>query len=491
MKTALVVPGTRESLENARFRELYPQLLPMSAAYLASMLEREGFESLIIDQIPAGYSNAALVARLVREAPSLIGFSLLTTTVPNVTEMVELVRRELAGVPIVMGNHHASLFADEILRSGLADLVVRGEGEITLVELVRALAEGAPLEDIAGLSFKKGEQVHHNPARPMIADLDSLPAPAWGKVDVFNRAYMELPIIGVYSTPVSIMASRGCPFSCVFCSQDAAYKKVRLRKITRVVDEIEECVDRYGFEWLSFNDAYFPWTKKQGMEFADEMIRRGLHKRVRWITESRVDRVDEELILRLKESGLSVIFFGFESGNQRVLDMARKETTLEQARAAARAVRKAGITLMGFFMLGLPGDTVESCWETVNFAMELDCDFAKFAITVPYPGSQLYEEQKARLGGGSFEKYTSWYNWASGDEDVAFAPDGMSARELLTIQRLGMLKFYARPAQVVRHLRRGTLTPGYMAFGARVLAGGAMRETAARMRERLKPGRGA
>jgi len=129
MKTALVVPGTRESLTNARYRALFPQLLPMSTAYLAAVLERDGFESVIIDQVPAGYSNHELVERLVREEPSLIGCSLLTTTVPNVKEIISLVRARLPGVPIVVGNHHATLFADEILSSGLADFVVRSEGE--------------------------------------------------------------------------------------------------------------------------------------------------------------------------------------------------------------------------------------------------------------------------------------------------------------------------------------------------------------------------
>jgi len=489
MKVGLVVPGSMAGVNNPRYRELFPHLLPMSVAYLAASLEKGGHQALCIDQIPRRLTNADLVALLKKEKADLIGFSLLTTTVANVLDTVAIVRRELPSVPIVMGNHHASLFAADLLENRAADYIVRGEGEVTLVELATALEARAPLDDVLGISYRKGDRVVHNPVRPVIADLDSIPYPAWHLVDLFDEKYMSLPLIGVYSTPLPVMASRGCPFHCVFCSQDTQYKKVRLRKTSRVVDEIEHLVDRYGFEWFGFNDAYFPWTKKQGFEFADELIRRKLSQRVRWITESRVDMVDEELMLKLASSGLSVIFFGFESGNQRVLDLAGKRTTLDQARKAAAAARAAGVTTMGFFMLGLPGDTAESCWDTVNFAIELDCDFAKFAITVPYPGSALYDQVRDRIDASQFEKFTSWYNWASGDAELLYAPDGMSVKELLSIQRSGMFKFYARPSQVYRHLRRGTLSPQHMAYGAYVLAEGLTRNAAEKVRSVLRPGK--
>ncbi len=499
MKVALIVPGSKAGVTSPRYRELFPHLLPMSAAYLGAVLEKGGHEVVLVDQVVRRLSNADLVQVLRRERVNLVGISLLTTTVSNVLDIVALIRKELPGIRILMGNHHASLFAQDLLANGVADFVVRGEGEATLLETVDALergdgnpgngnpGNGAPgsgnLGRILGLSWKRGDEVIHNPQRPVIADLDSLPHPAWHLVDLFNPQYMELPIIGVYSTPLSVMASRGCPFHCVFCSQDTQYKKVRLRDTVKVVDEIEELVNRYRFEWISFNDAYFPWTKRQGFEFADELIRRGLHKRIRWITESRVDMVDDELMRKLRESGLSVIFYGFESGNQRVLDLAGKRTTLAQAEKAAKAARNAGVLVMGFFMLGLPGDTVASCWDTVNFAIKLDCDFAKFAVTVPYPGSALYERQKDRIDSTQFEKFTSWYNWASGDEELLSAPEGMTVQELLSIQRAGMLKFYARPTQVWRHLVRGTLKPGHMVYGATVLLEGALRNVVGRARK--------
>jgi len=512
MKVALIVPGSKAAVTNPRYRALFPHLLPMSAAYLGAVLERGGHDVVLIDQAVRCMSNQELVATLVREKIDVAGISLLTTTVSNVLDLVSILRKELPGVPVVMGNHHASLFAQDLLANGIADLVVRGEGEATLLETVDALERSgkhgkanlgaealgkanlgaavlgesnlgaAVLGKIEGLSFRCDGEVIHNHQRPVIADLDSLPYPAWHLVELFHPRYMELPIIGVYSTPLSVMASRGCPFHCVFCSQDTQYKKVRLRDTLKVVDEIEELVDRHRFEWFSFNDAYFPWTRKQGFEFADELIRRGLHKRVRWITESRVDMVDDELMRRLRESGLSVIFFGFESGNQRVLDLAGKRTTLAQAKKAAQAARKAGVLIMGFFMLGLPGDTVESCWDTVDFAIDLDCDFAKFAVTVPYPGSALFDQQKGRIDASQFEKFTSWYDWASGDEALLYAPEGMTVQELLSIQRAGMLKFYARPSQVWRHLSRGTIRPGPMLTGATVLLEGALKDVVRKVR---------
>ncbi len=486
MKVALVLPGSKAGVSNPRYNQLFPYLLPMSAGYLAAVLEKEGHDVTIYDQVPRRLSNEELVQVLKRDAPELIGFSALTTTVTNILELVKGIRAEMPGTKIVWGNQHATLFADDVLTNGYADFIVRGEGEYTLRAAVAALEAGKSLEGVEGVTWMDNGTIRANPRRELIADLDELPYPSWAGVDVFAERYMYLPLIGVYSTPLPVMASRGCPFKCVFCSQDQWFKNVRLRDPVKVVDEIEERVERYGFKWFGFNDAYFPWTKKIGFQFADELIRRGLHKKVRWISETRVDMVDEELLVRLKEAGLSVLFFGFESGNQKILDGVGKGTTLEQAEAAAKACRKAGITSIGFFMLGLPGDTAETCWETVNFAIKLDVDFAKFAVTIPYPGSQLYEDMKDQIDAKQFEKFNSWYNWASGDEELLGAPEGMTVAELLEIQRAGMFRFYARPTQVVRHLTKGTIPLSLMAYGAFVLGEGLVKNSVARVKQLVK-----
>lgn len=475
MKVALVVPGSKASVQSARYKELFPHLLPQSVGYLAAVLERDGVDVIVVDQIQRMLSNEDLVYHLQAEGVDIVGFSLLTNTVSNVVEMVTFLRKQMPEAVVIMGNHHASLFSKEILEDGLADIIVRGEGEETLREAVECLSEGKSLDKVAGLSFKKGDEIVHNPVRPVIKDLDTLPYPAWNKFDLFDERYMNLPIIGVYSTPLPISASRGCPFHCVFCSQDMQFKKVRVRDTIKVVDEIEYFANEYGFEWFGFNDAYFPWTREQGFQFANELIRRGLHKRMRWITESRVDMVDDDLMMKLRESGLEIIFFGFESGNQEVLSGTGKKTTLAQGEAAARAARKAGVTTMGFFMIGLPGDTLETCWDTVNYAIKIDCDFAKFAITIPYPGSELFEQVRSNIDPSDFEKFNSWYNWASGDEALLYAPDGMTIPELLSIQRSGMFKFYARPSQVYRHLKKGSIPLKQMTYGGYVLVEGVLK----------------
>lgn len=491
MKVALVVPGSKATSDPRRvkrYQRLFPHLLPMSIGYLGAVLERDGYEIALIDQIAQQLSNEDLIREIEEARPDVIGLSVLTASASNVVEISLTLRSRLPDVFLVHGNHHASFFVDETLAAGHADAVIHGEGEETLLELVRELDSDAPrLERVQGLSFRRDGAVVHNPLRPLIEDLDSLPYPAWHHFDLNAPAYSEMPMIGAYSTPLPLQASRGCPHNCSFCSQDSAFKKVRMRRTDKLVDEIEFMVDRYGFKWFGFNDAYFPWTKRQGFEFADELIRRGLHKRTRWITENRVDQVDEELLIRLKESGLSTIFFGFESGNAEILARTKKGTTLAQGEAAVRACRKAGLTIIGFFMIGLPGDTVKTCKETVDFAIKLDCDFAKFAVTIPYPGSRLYEEMKNRLGSENFDKYLSWYNWASGDEDLLSASEDISGGDLLRIQRMGMLRYYARPRHIIRHLRRGTLPLDKMAYGAGLLLEGATREVGAFLKSRLMP----
>lgn len=489
MKIALIVPGARSTTDPRglkKYERLFPHLLPMSIGYMGAVLEREGYEVLLVDQIAQQLSNEDMVDLVARARPDVVGVSVLTAAASNVAALGPLLRTALPEAFVVHGNHHASFFAEETLDAGFADAVIHGEGEETLLELVRVLAGDAPdLSTIRGLSFLRDGVSVHNPTRPLIEDLDSLPYPAWHHFDLKAPAFAEMPMIGAYSTPLPLQASRGCPHGCSFCSQDASFKKVRMRRVDKLVDEIEFMVDRYGFEWFGFNDAYFPWTKRQGFEFADELIRRGLHRRTRWVTENRVDQVDEELLVRLRESGLSTIFFGFESGNAEVLARTGKGTTLAQAEAAARAARNAGVTIVGFFMIGLPGDTVKTCLETVDFAIRLDCDFAKFAVAIPYPGSQLFESLRGQLGPRDFDKFLSWYNWASGGEDILSMSDDISPADLLRIQRLGMLRFYARPRQVIRHLRRGTLPLDKMAYGAGLLLEGATREVGALIKRKL------
>jgi len=293
-----------------------------------------------------------------------------------------------------------------------------------------------------------------------------VPYPAW---DLFPlEHYLAAPMLTFTEVAVPILFSRGCPYDCRFCSQNYIFGAMRKRSIAGVCDEIEAIHAAHGVRYFGFVDSIFPVSRGDGFAFARELIRRGMHRRIRWFTETRVDLVDRELLEALRESGLRLIMFGFESGNQEVLDRSGKKQGLESAFTAVRLCRRLKIRTFGLFMLGLPGDTVATCRETVRFACRLDCDVAKFNLVVPYPGSELYEQEKARIGHiRDFDRFSPWYHAAEGEE-LLYVPPGMTTAELVAMQRYALRRFYLRPRAIGRHIRQGSISLINLLRGARV-----------------------
>ena len=452
MRILLINPSSELNIEAKKYSRFVSPLPPSGIAYIAAVLEADGFEVFIEDQFASRIGNKQLLERIKSLSPQIIGFSCLTTAMNNVGFLINEIKKQDKNIKIVLGNIHPTLFAQEVLERGLADVAVRGEGEFSMLETACTLQKEGDLGRVKGISFKRDGQVFHNPDRELIPELKSLPYPAWHLFDL--SLYTNFPVIGVYNEIIlPIQASRGCPYRCYFCSQDKVYPVSRYRKIKDVVDEIEALADKFQVKHFGFNDAYFPFSVEHGLEFCDELIRRGLHRRIRWITETRVDKVNSELLKKMKEAGLRLILYGFESGNQKILDSINKSATLEQARKAVAMTKKAGVFISGLFILGLPGETRQTCLDTIRFAKEIDPEIAKFNIAVPFPGSKFFEDQKSRLGGlAEYRKFSSWYDFYSAKGNLIYSPDSIASEELRNLQRKAMFEFYLRPAKIWKHL---------------------------------------
>ncbi len=470
MKIILINPISTVAKKDMVFRRFLTPLPPQGIAYVGAMLEKNGNEVILIDQHGAHLDNKEVINRICKESPQIVGFSCLTPVMGNVKILVDELRKLNKEVLIVLGNIHPTIFADEILKEGIADAIIRGEGEHTMLELVSALKYGKDLKYVNGISFRENGTIFHNPDVEPIGNLDELPYPAWHLLDL--GYYKEIPLASLYNTiTLPLQASRGCPFNCIFCAQEKIYKKPRYRQVKNVVDEIAYMNETLRATAFGFNDAYFPFSKKHGFEFCDELIKRGLNKKIKWGTELRVDMVDFELLKKMKEAGAHLIMYGFEVGNQRVLHSIGKNATIGQAIKAMKDTKRAGILTLGLFMLGLPGETKIECEETIRLAKLLDCDFVKFNITVPYPGSILFERYKdlmlTKLN--EPEKFTSWYDWSSFKPDLVFMPLGLSSKELVYLQRKAMFEFYMRPKVILKHLFRGTISLKNLFFGGIIL----------------------
>jgi radical SAM superfamily enzyme YgiQ (UPF0313 family) len=464
MKVLLINPISGESQLGYSYQRLITPVPPMGLCYIGAVLEKSGHKVSIIDQYAYRMTNEALLGSIRDFEPDIVGFSCLTPCINNIKILSRRIKAAYPGVKIILGNLHATIFADDVLKERIADIVVRGEGDYSTAEVVSALDRQEHMSSIRGISYRNNGAIHHNEDRLDIADLDSLPYPAWHLLDW--KYYNKAPMLGLNEPAIPIRASRGCCYSCIFCAQDKICKTFRLRNINRVIDEMEHIYKRYQIRNFVFCDSFFPHSNESTELFCDGMMSRGLHKKVRWFTELRSDGLRLPLLKKMKQSGLHLIMFGFESGNQKILDSMDKRAKVEQSLGLMEMVRKEKILTLGFFMLGMPQETMESCKDTIKFAKQLDCDIVKFNIVIPYPGTQLYEKNKDKINPRcSFDDFTSWNGWLLKKRNLPFTPETMTQEELFKMQAWGMFSYYARLKVIIRCLRLRIMSVKEIAFG--------------------------
>ncbi|MBU1088033.1 MAG: B12-binding domain-containing radical SAM protein [Candidatus Omnitrophica bacterium] len=469
MRVSIINPDSDTAKSQGKYSIFGTAMPPMGIAYLATRLTEENSDIQIIDQYVEKISNNQLIERIRSFNPQIIGISCLTAAMGNVEKLVAQMKKENFKAKIVLGNIHASLFADQLLKEDKADIIVRGEGEDTFSELVHCLAKEDDYSGIKGISYSQDDKIIHNPDRNTFVDLDKNSFPNWDLLPY--QKYNSVPLLGVDNEILlHIQASRGCPYKCYFCSQENMHHKVRVRKVKSVVDEIEYQSRKYNVNKFAFVDSYFPMTEEYGFTFAEEMIKRGLHKKIKWATETRVDKVSYRLLEKLKQAGMSLIMYGFESGEQAILDSCNKHITVEQSKVAMRHTKNLKIPSLGFFILGLPGDTRQSINKTIKFAQELDCDLVKFNIAIPTPGSKFFEIWKKDNPDADLspEKFSSWYSPEEGGK-MLYLPKGINSKELEGLRAKAMISYYLRPKVIFRSLSRGLISLGNIFKGMKVL----------------------
>ena len=450
MRVLLVNPAMQ--LESfGRFRGLMEPMPVIGLAYIAAVLQQDGHEVKAIDQFTYGMGVDQVVDEVRSYRPDVLGLGMLTPSTPVATAIADRARAAVPEVKIVAGNVHADIFYKELLSGSEIDFIVHGEGEYTIRELVQALDTGrTDWASIQGISWSDPDgRVHKSASRPVIQDLDALPMPAWNLFP-YTR-YGLLPFADVAYPVLSMAGSRGCPYRCEFCSLLYTGSNYRKRDPIKLVDEYEFLHERYGVKMVGFVDPIFPLNKRLLFRFCEELMRRGLHKKVCWLSETRVDRLDRESLRIMRASGCRRILLGIESGVDLLLENVNKTFTTETTRKACRMIREEGIDSVGLFMIGLPGETPEMTRQTIDFACSLDLDFAKFAVTVPFPGSQMYEDLRRE---GRLDR-DDWENWTTFQPDpnkMVFVPREVSNEYLLKMQKQGTREFYLRPHMIYRHL---------------------------------------
>lgn len=316
--------------------------------------------------------------------PDVVGITAMTPKYPMVEKVAEIAKSIDPGITVVIGGHHPSIVGEQIFRNGNIDVVVVGEGEITFSELVHSLARGQRnLEDIPGILFRNADRkIVRTASRPPIENLDLLP--------ITNR---ELILNRDYVSDNNIISTRGCPFSCAYCGADVIWKhKQRRRSVANVMEEVRYLISRSGSRMISFWDDSFTVNMKHTLELLDAL------KSIPGLTFScitRLDLINYEIVTALKQAGCTTIYFGIESGNDRILALMNKHLTKELVREKTALVNESGISWLGFFIMGYPGETREDILETLDFMKELDPPYAEINIFNPLPGTQTWRELEA------------------------------------------------------------------------------------------------
>ncbi len=471
----LLVNPAMDGRAFGRYAKLMEPMPVVGLASLAAICERDGHSLRVIDQFVSASTpeEVADVARIF--GADVLGIGVLTPTAPTCAAIAVACRAASPGIHVIAGNIHADVFSNELLASGIADYVAHGEAEDTLSELL-AVLDGGPddtaLSAIAGLSWRDSAgQVHRNTARTHRCDLDSLPWPAWHRFPY--QHYGLLPLADVARPTLAMTASRGCPYRCEFCSLLFSGSHYRARDPIAVVDEYQALHERYGARQIGFVDPIFPLGRKMLETFCEEVMRRGLHHDVVWVSETRVDQIDRASLRLMRQSGCRRLLLGIESGVDMLLENVNKTFTTERVRAAVQLCREERIETIGLFMLGLPGETREMSEQTIEFAASIGLDFAKFAITVPFPGSQLFEDlrREGRLDRDDWENFTTFQ---PNPDLLPFVPRDVSNADLIRLQQEGTRRFYLRPSMIWHHLVHiRTIQPRQIINGLRSVLGAA------------------
>lgn len=413
---------------------------PLGIAYMAGVLQENNIDVEILDASAEDMDFKDVEKELLKRKPDLVALTALTPTIGRALETAQVVKETLPDPIVVMGGYHPTFNFIETLEDENVDIVIRGEGEYIMLNLVQALENQSSLHDVKGIVFedKNSKEIVVNPEAPLIQDLDELPFPALNLLPMKKYRLLDMD-----THMTTMITTRGCPMQCSFCSSAAMHgKKIRERSVENIVDEIEYLKTNYDIDTIAFMDDTFTLKKRKVMAICDEILKRNIE--IMWGCTSRVDTLDEKLLKKMKESGCITIFIGVESADQQQLDNMCKNTTIAKIENAFKIAHKLKIRTIASVALGMPGDTKEIMNKTVKFVHKLKPNYAIYSLATPYPGTRFYKEafEKNLIKIKDWSKYTLI--------TPILETIDCSLNDMRKIQAKAFMKFYLRPHYIIR-----------------------------------------
>ncbi|MFZ5906060.1 MAG: B12-binding domain-containing radical SAM protein [Nitrospirota bacterium] len=405
MKILLINPPPFDHGENSRFLEKTPiktYTMPLGLGYLASFLERAGYHTDIVDAYAKDYSPETIREIIRDRAPRIIGITCLSDQRASWFRLVKLIRETDAAIRVVLGGPHPTLMTRQVLTQVRPDAIVIGEGEETMLELVRTWEKNGDPATVKGIAYLRGDEMVITGQRERIADLDSLPFPAYHKVDLNDYSGWDFmnwiyPMFGLSRPPryATISTSRGCVGDCGYCSAPLIWKRRWTRRSpANVVDEFEMLHREYDREFIILTDDIFSVNQERVIGICREILRRDL--KILWGFETAVHYVSPEMLSIAKQAGCCCILYGVESASETVLQVMNKRIRREDVVRAFRITKEAGIVAGAFLMVGSPGENEESINRTIGLLREIQPDIILPQIAMITPGTRIFARAKEK-----------------------------------------------------------------------------------------------
>ena len=423
----------------------------MGLLYIAKILENDGDNVKIIDFSAELYNDKKLEKQLA--GIDIVGLTVLSASLPNVKQIINKIRKYNIKIKIIIGGPHCILYPIKSLQETQADISVQGPGEKVIIEIKKTLKENKKLSDINGIYYKEGKTIKKGKPPLPLGDINKLPFPSRHLTSKYNYGTGYNPNFkkGEFT---SIITSRGCPFSCKFCSRSSiSMKKFIERSTDNVIEELKN-IKKQGFRYIAFVDDCFLANKKQALEIFNRINKENIKLKF-YITAARVDSADENLYKKMKQAGVIFIQFGLESGNQEVLDFYKKNTTIDKIKYAVNLSNKYGFYTAGSFILGAPFETAQHFINTINFAKKLPLVSVSFVPLKYMAGSELWNEAVSN-GKISSDEYVVSTDKKRG---LSF----FTNQELINWGKKGHREFYLRPSFFI-NLLKTSLKQGDFSF---------------------------
>jgi len=438
MKFSFINPGPNTQLSVRERKKMFGASPPLGIFYVATILKNEGIEVSILDQAAKGLTTESTVKWVKKEDPDILGFSVLSCSSQTAPKIAEKAKKENPDLTTVFGNMHATFNAERILkRYPQVDIIVRGEGEYTTLELVECLEKGKNLKDIHGINFRKDKQIITTPTRPPIKDVDSIPFP---DRELSNVEYHAMAA-GINAAPkkyASFVSSRGCVYRCRFCGVRRFANNIwRPRSVENTLEELQFLVSK-GYEQIYFVDDNFMINKKRVIEICQRIRKEKMD--IDFICLGRVDNCSYQMLRELVKAGCRIIHFGIESANQRILNYYNKQITPKQSKDAVKTAKKAGVdVVIGSLIVGAPDETRQEIQNTLKFTHQLDLDIPEINLLSAFSGTDIWDELKMKgvLDEDQF--------WEIGVSVCEISPDAVPPEEIKRMIHEYIKRFFLRP----------------------------------------------